>query len=382
MKKITFLVLHLGYGGVERTIVNQANILSQNYKVEIISTYKILDKPALKLNKKVKVKYLIKETPNREEWKNSFKRGNIFKFIKESFLALKILFYRKTKMIKEIKKIKEGIIISSRLLYTKLLSKHGHSQVIKIAEEHCHHNNNIIYLAKLYKSCQNIDYLLPSSRALTNDYEKLFINTKTKVIYIPLFLDYIPFKKSKLDNYNLVAIGRLEKEKGFFDLINIFNKLNQKDNRFNLKIIGDGSLKKSLKDKVNSFGLEDKIEVMGYQNNKVINEILRNTSLYIMTSFEESFGLALLEAMSFGIPCLAFDSAQGALEIIENNKNGFLIEDRNHDKMVERILSYFKNDKQLLKEGALEKANYYTKKNVEPQWFEFIETILKEREDS
>ncbi len=381
MKKITFLVLHLGYGGVEKTIINQANILSQKYDIEIISTYKVLEKPAFKLNEMVKVKYLIKEIPNREEWKISLKKVKLIKFIKESFKAIRILYYRKTKMIKEIKNINEGIIISSRLLYTKLLSKYGYPQVIKIAEEHCHHNNNLLYLAKLRKACQNIDYLLPSSKSLTEDYKKLFKNTNTKVIYIPLFLDYIPPKKTKLDNFNLTAIGRLEQEKGFFDLIDIFNKLNQEDNRFNLKIIGDGSLKKSLKEKVITLNLEDKIELMGYQSNEVINKVLSNTSLYIMTSFEESFGLVLLEAMNFGVPCIAFDSAQGALEIIENNKNGFLIKERNHEAMTKQILTYFNNDKSHLSKGALEKASYYSKKNIEPKWLEFITTLFKERED-
>ena len=55
MKKITIFSLHLGYGGIEKSIVNLANLLSNEYQVEIVSTYKLEDTPAFEINEKVKV---------------------------------------------------------------------------------------------------------------------------------------------------------------------------------------------------------------------------------------------------------------------------------------------------------------------------------------
>ena len=66
LKKVTILALHLGYGGIEKSIVALANLLVNDYEVEIISSYKLLDEPAFDLNPAVKVKYLItKFKPNR-----------------------------------------------------------------------------------------------------------------------------------------------------------------------------------------------------------------------------------------------------------------------------------------------------------------------------
>ena len=77
MKKITFLSLHLGYGGIEKSVVAVANLLCHDYEVEIISVYKLYDEPAFKLDKRVKVHYLIeKYKPNKEAWKNSIKKLN------------------------------------------------------------------------------------------------------------------------------------------------------------------------------------------------------------------------------------------------------------------------------------------------------------------
>ena len=59
MKKVSLLALHLNYGGVEKAIINQANMLCEDFDVELAVTYKIEDKPAFYLNPKVKVIYLI-----------------------------------------------------------------------------------------------------------------------------------------------------------------------------------------------------------------------------------------------------------------------------------------------------------------------------------
>ena len=69
MKKIAILSLHLGYGGIEKCVVNLANILCDKYEVEIACTYKLYDKPAFDLDKRVKVNYLGCEAPNKKELK-------------------------------------------------------------------------------------------------------------------------------------------------------------------------------------------------------------------------------------------------------------------------------------------------------------------------
>ena len=71
MKKITILALHLNYGGIERFISTLANSISDDYDVEIVSTYKLQDKPFFKLKSNIKVKYLITGLkPNKDLIKN------------------------------------------------------------------------------------------------------------------------------------------------------------------------------------------------------------------------------------------------------------------------------------------------------------------------
>ena len=72
MKKISILSLHLGYGGIEKSIIALANLLCEKYTVEIACTYCLYDKPAFVLDKRIKVKYLTKDiAPNKEEFNST-----------------------------------------------------------------------------------------------------------------------------------------------------------------------------------------------------------------------------------------------------------------------------------------------------------------------
>ena len=93
-----------------------------------------------------------------------------------------------------------------------------------------------------------------------------------------------------------------------------------------------------------------------------------------MTSSEESFGLVLLEAMSYGIPCIAFDSALGAKEIIDD-KSGILIKNRNLEEMANTICNYFEGK---YKFNISDKIQNYSYDNVKYVWKKFIDDILKQ----
>ena len=70
-----------------------------------------------------------------------------------------------------------------------------------------------------------------------------------------------------------------------------------------------------------------------------------------MTSYTESYGIVLIEAMSHGVPCLAFTSAEGANDLIKDNENGYLIENRDFDMMVEKLTELANDKKKRLEFG-------------------------------
>lgn len=330
--KVTIYALHLGYGGVEKNICEKANILSNIYDVEIISLYKLYDKPAFIVSPKVKIKYLTNVKPNRNEFKNAVKSKNIKSILKEGFYAVKVLYFKNSLITKSMIECNSKIIISTRVDFSLKLIKNNEYHNIKIAEEHIYHNNNSKYIKKLGFILKYVDYLMPSSDYLTDYYKSIYskYDYKIKTNKMPIEGSN---KLCDLKKKNIISVGRLSKEKGFADLIEIFSNIESED--WTLTIVGDGDEKENLEALIKDNNLEGKVILTGFLNKEELYKLYENSSLYVMTSFEESFGLVLVEASSFGLPLIAFDSAIGAKEIIQ--ENGILVSNRDKSVMIKKI---------------------------------------------
>ncbi len=375
MKKITILALHLGYGGIENCISNLANSLVDDYEVNIISTYKLYEKPVFKLNDKIKIKYLMTDLkPNKQELKQSLKKLKLITFFKELKKSLKVLKLKKNLMIEAIKNCDSDVIISTRDIHNNWLSKYGRDKTLKIGWEHNHHHNNKRYINKVTKSVLGLDYFVLVSKDLTKFYSEKLKDKKVKCVYIPNSINFFPQEKAKLETENLISIGRLSHEKGYLDLIDIFKELHQKYPDSKLNIIGDGPDRKKIEKKIRDNKLEDYIILHGFQEKEYINKYLEKSSVYIMTSYTESFGLVLLEAFAYGIPCVAYSSAEGANEIISDNWDGYLIKDRDKNKMIKRICELLSNRNRRLIMGAngIKKAQEFNTQKTKQKWIEII----------
>ena len=127
--------------------------------------------------------------------------------------------------------------------------------------------------------------------------------------------------------------------------------------------------------------LEKQIYFYEFKTQDFIKKYMQKSSLYVMTSFEESFGLVLIEAMSYGVPCIAFDSAQGAKYII-NHKNGYFIKNRNIEEMANTIKKYLKlncKDKLMYGTNARNTSNEYVFNNIQSKWLKHIKVIMEEK---
>lgn len=380
MKKISILSLHLGYGGIEKSIIALANLLVDKFDVEIAVSYKLYDKPAFNIDKKVKIKYLTEDVvPNKEELKNAFRSKNPFKILSEGKKSADILKIRRSTMVDYIKNTDADIIISTRDIFDDWLGRYAKDSVIKIGWEHNHYHGNMKYANKITKYASKLDYFVLVSKELRDYYssELKKINSKCKCIYIPNIIDKLPKYKSRLNKNRMVCVGRLSPEKGQMDLLKIFKRINELYPDWTLEIIGDGVDMTLLDEYIKNNNLSDVVTLHGFRNKDYIDDILHNSSIYLMTSFTESFGIVLIEAMSHGVPCIAFDSAEGARELIDNGENGYLIKDRDFSKYIKKVIKLIE-DKDLrdtLGKNAYEEAKAYTGEEVIKLWLDILEEV-------
>ena len=300
----------------------------------------------------------------------SLKKFKLLNIIKEGCKSVKILFLKKYLMINNIKKCSSDIIISTRDIHNKWLGKYGKKNILKIGWEHNHHHGNKKYIKKIIKSVQNLDYFVLVSHDLESFYKD---KVRPICVYIPNIIEK-PNIISNLKSNNLVTIGRLSPEKGYLDLIDIFKIIRDFYPDWKLNIIGDGIEFSKIKNKIEELGLENSIILHGFLNKNEINKVLANSSIYLMTSLTESFGIVLLEAMSFGIPCISFTSAEGANELISDNYNGYLIPDRDKDIMIKKIKYLIDNydERCRLGRNGLLKIKEYSPSKIKDKWINIL----------
>lgn len=375
MKKVSILSLHLGYGGIEKSVAALANMLVDDYEVEIACTYKLFEKSVFPVDDRVKIVYLTSVKPNRDKIKKALRKKQLFKLVKETFYALKVLRLREKTMISYIKNCDSDVVIATRDIFDEWLGKYGQDKVLKIGWEHNHYHGDFKYAANITRSNKQLDYLVLVSNSLQAFYEKELIRSKCQVVYIPNVIEGIPEKIAPLDEKRLVSVGRLSPEKGFIDLLKMFNILHKDYPDWRLDIIGDGVEKDKLEKYIKDHDLEKVVLLHGFRDKEYIDEILQKSAIYLLTSYTESFGIVLIEAMSHGVPCIAFDSAEGARELIQSGKNGYLIKNRSYSAFLKKVedLINKKSERRKIGRVSREGVKKYTCEVVKEQWIDLIE---------
>ena len=368
-KKIYITSLHLMHGGVEMAVTALSNALvRRDYQVEILCTYN-LGEPAYPLDSRVQVRYLTDVHPNREEFKQALKQKNIPAIIREGLYAVRVLRLKKKVLIEQFKKIREGIIISTRNEDSVLLSKYGNKGVIKIAQLHHDHGFDKKLLRDFANNYQNIDIFTLLTDQLHQEVAEIMKNNhRTKVVTMPNFLPDMKIETAEPVN-QVVAVGRLHPVKGFLRLIRLWKPIYEKTGTI-LKIIGGGDQQTELEKGILALGLEKAVVLTGMMDHDGVLSEMRKSVFYAMTSHSEGLPLVLIEAMGQGLPAIAYDVRVGPRAVIEDGENGFLVTEDDEEAFMEKAITLI-TDGQLrtqLSCGARKRAEAFSEEKVLAKW--------------
>ena len=196
-------------------------------------------------------------------------------------------------------------------------------------------------------------------------------DTLTNKVVIPNPVTKFPTVEANWTNKTVISVGRHEPMKGFDMLIDAWAIVAKKHPDWTLKICGPGN-NEPYKQKAERLGLHQ-VKDMGFVES-VYNE-MATASIYVLSSRFEGFGIVLIEAMSHGVPCIAFDSAEGAREIISSGFNGYLIKNRNSVEYVrkcEQLMDDIEKRKKIGKAGK-ESVKKYSVDVVKKDWYKLLE---------
>ncbi len=376
MKKITFLMLHLNYGGIEKQVTTLANNLVGKYKIEIVSLYDILGESFYELDKRIKVRYIFPCGPNGKKILNALKKFRLKEFFFELSLGIKMLYTKYFKIGKIVDELNTDILVSSRIEFSKQIKR---DDIIVVSQEHSYINTNS-YKRKVKNSFKKVDYLVVMTQKAKNLYETWLRECvqRPRVILIPNMIDDYNGDGTNLHNNQIIGVGRLEDIKDFTSLINVYSLVEKKHPDWTLKIIGEGSKRKKLEKQIALLGLKEKITLTGRLTSEEIAKELDNSSIFLLTSKSESFSLSIVEAMAHNVPCVSYDIDVGPKEIITNKEDGFLIDDRSQTQMAEVVSTLIEDSVKRVEVGtnARKTAQKFFASNIVLKWQELFDKIL------
>lgn len=315
-------------GGIERVVSELINKWQEILGLNILLITKDNRDSFFKLNKDIQAISLKEELDFKNE-KSKLKR---------IVIVLKNILKSSIKLKKILKEEDPDYIYSSTPLNTLIifLTKFNLKNTI-VAEHGSYYGYNIVY-TKLKKILYPIAYKVVSPTI--KDY-KLYQEDGCDSVYIPNPLSLYPDEQSDLENKIVLNIGRFVKDKGHNMLLRAWNKVVSKYPNWKLKIVGDGPLKKDMEKLIYDFNLEDNVKIIPPHKN--IKEDFLNSSIFVLSSRYEGFGMVLAEAMACGVPCVSFDCPSGPKNIISNNIDGILVPDQNIELLANSIIELIDN---------------------------------------
>ena len=198
------------------------------------------------------------------------------------------------------------------------------------------------------------------------------------VVALPDPLPFVPSSVSPLSKKRVVAIARYSHEKGIDLLLKAWAIAEKKVEDWQLEIFGDGD-KTSFEQLIDTLGIDRTRCWLNGRTDDVEQEYL-NSSLYVLSSRFEGFGMVIVEAMACGLPVVAFDCPWGPRSIISDGEDGLLVENGNVEALAD-ALSRLMGD-EVLRQSMAEKAIVNVKRfeieTIANQWLHVFNNVMNE----
>lgn len=341
-------------GGIERVIATLANKFSEELSVTILVKDNAYSH--YPLNDKIKLVSLDNEI--------KFNMNNKFSRIVE---AGKNLFSSQSKLKEFFKNNKfDFYYVAHPLNALEMHMARGIDDKVIVTEHGGIDAYNLPY--KQIKS-----WLYPKAKKYvvpTKTDTKLYQNLNLPAVYIPHFRSNLDYTKSPQNKKIAITIGRMTEAKRQWILIDLWDKIvhshDIKD--WQLQIVGDGNLKESYITKIKELNLQDYVHILPPRRD--VEVYYNEASFFLLTSHSEGFGMVILEAMSFGVPCISYDCPAGPRDMINHNKNGFLVDFDNFEALENYTLEMIKDHQLMTNFGnqAYVDSNNWNDTNILKEW--------------
>ena len=363
------------WGGLERIVVEKVNYLAENYGYEmhIVTADQGSHPIPYPLSSKVTYKDL------GIQFHQQYSFHGLYRLYKKVYLNR--LFNKRLKLY--IRDAHPDVVVSVRPKFTNAIVR-AKGLVPLVFESHSSCKGQIVIESDFWTkvkaehsilSIKNAQLVVALTEGDAAEWRKINHNVCVipNIVHLNETGEY-----SDCEAESVIFVGRFSKQKNIKSLLEIWNIVHQRKPSWQLQIYG-------------GFGEEQEVllPVIDQMNANIyvheptsdIMNKYKESSLLVMTSVYEPFGLVLPEAMSCGIPVVAFDCPYGPSDIITDGKDGFLVKNYDIQFFAEKVCLLMDNLDLRIKMGkaGIVSSRRYEAKLIMPQWKELFEqlTIIK-----
>lgn len=365
-------------GGIGRVASLKANYLANmGWDVYIITTDQDGQPPYYYLDSKIKFIDLglniQKNLVNSSHWNWYFKRKKIFQ---QHFVKLSSL----------LNEIKADFVVSTFSSEVNFLYRINDGSK-KILE--CHFNHDYQYImAKAFRYSKIKSFLIKAktirNEKLVRKYDAFVTLTQEDAQLWPthsnlyVMPNMTSFQSSSFNfsrEKKILAVGHFNAQKSFDKLIKIWNQIYERYPEWSLHIYGKGEDEQNYKKLIHDLGIDHRTFL--HKPTDKIEEEYTSSSILCMTSTYEGLPMVLVEAMSCGLPCIAYTCKCGPKDVIIDSKTGFLIAEDDEKKFVNKLSLLIENPdlRNQMVEASYIEAKKYSQENIMKKWLHLFNTL-------
>lgn len=350
------------WGGMERVLADKMNYLVEHYGYDVCLLTINQGQHSIPFPLNPMVKHLDLNVRMHDQYVHS----GIRRVVKH--IQLKNLLYKRLR--DAIYETKPDILVCAKLDFVGTIDK-VRGSIPLVVESHTLCNaekyDNSGWLRRLHvnsfkSDVRKADAVVALTEGDANDWKKYNHN----IVVIPnvVHLDDSDLKSNYCEK-RIIFVGRLDNQKDFESLLCVWKLVYSSHPDWILDIYVDGN-----------------IEAPGARVFKPVSNIMeqyRNSSLLVLTSLYEPFGLVLPEAMSCGLPVVAFDCPYGPADIITDGVDGFLVKNRDVNEFADRVCQLIEDEelRVLMGRAAIKSAQRYRADLIMPKWKNLFEQICR-----
>ena len=330
LKKIVIFMPNIEKGGIEKNLIILTNFLVKYFNI-IILTSSISKEIKQKLDKKAEI-IIARKRINSQflnfRINNGFNSAiELYKYIrnKNNLLIFSLQIHVLAIIVSKLVEHKIVIRIANHPYSSFFFEKSGILQKIKFFIK-----NKILNLA---------DGIICNSNSSKKFFLKNGFKKKIDKIFNPIE-KLNKYAKKKKRKFNILSVGRLEKQKNIIGVIKAFEKIQKKWSNLKYIIIGSGSEELRIKGYIKEKNLQKKIILKGYINPQ---QELKYSKILILNSLYEGQPNILIESMNYNLPIISTKCLSGPDEILMNGRYGELVPVDDHEALSKKIDFVLKN---------------------------------------